>query len=85
MWHGSGLPVLLPRNLGLSQLLHRIESRVVVGGLRDGRTDRTGLLGGLKQVRCMYAYVCMRKNIPLPPSTLPSDKLQPTLTELEQH
>ena len=38
---------------------------------------------------CMYArlrmYICLRKNIPLPPSILPSGMAHPTFKELEKY
>ena len=61
VWDGPGLSVLLPRHPGLPQLLHRVKSRIVAGGLRHGRTDWIGLLAGHEQVVQLYVcmYVCM--------------------------
>ena len=40
---------------------------------------------GCYNVARLRMYICLRKNIPLPPSILPSGMAHPTIADLERH
>jgi hypothetical protein len=40
---------------------------------------------GCYNVARLRMYICLRKNIPLPPSILPSGMVHPTIADLEKY